>query len=85
MSDIVTPDNEAKYRELFCIENNHTMICVEETVKQMSTVLACVCVKADAPIENVLNDIDIDVFKKHLEKILEQKQCNCKNAVKFDT
>jgi len=80
MVDIVTGDNEALYREAFCISTGHNMKCVDETVTTMSKVLACVCKTADnAPLKQVLDNMEIEVFEHHLKSILNQKECKCNN------
>jgi len=79
MVDIVTPNNETLYRNAFCIEQNHTMECVEETVTNMANMLSCVCNDNNKiPIQKFIKQIGLEQFQLHLITILEQKDCNCK-------
>jgi len=79
MSDIVTPENEALYREAFCVAKGHTMECVCETVTTMSKMMSAVCHNCgDIPVHKVIEDMEVEVFQHHLQKILDQKKCNCK-------
>jgi len=79
MVDIVTPDNEAMFREAFCVTSGHSDKCVKETVELMAKVMGHVCVCKDLPINQILQNMEIEVFQHHLLAILKQKKCNCKN------
>ena len=83
MSDIVTSDNELLYRESFCISNNHSIVCVNETVNDMAKIMGCVCNKADASIDRIIESIELEVFNHHLQKILDTKHCDCKTKSKL--
>ena len=80
MTDIVTSENEALYREAFCATQGHTMECVRESVIDMANVLACVChTYNDVPTQEVTQQIELEVFQHHLVEILRTKDCNCKH------
>ena len=78
MVETVTIDNEKLYREVFCVRQGHSMECVEETVALMGKVLASVyeC-KTTTPMNMLLENMEIEVFEKHLIDILKSKDCQC--------
>ena len=78
MADIVTPNNEALYRKQFAAVSGHSMECIEETVEMMGKVMAGVCGKIGAPVNEVIDKVGVEEFEKHLNAILDSKDCACK-------
>lgn len=85
MSDIVTPQNEDKWRIQFAKDVGHTYDCVYETVFDMSELFRKVCKAFDIEdsIEEILETIPVECFDKHLREILDSKECNCKKEIEI--
>jgi len=80
MVDIVTAGNELLYRESFCVANNHTVECVNETVNIMAKMAHGVACNTDVPVEAILENIPVEQFELHLKEILAIKECSCKKT-----
>jgi len=81
MTDVVTPMNADMFRKQFSVTSGHSMECIEETVLMMAKMMKGVCDNADLPpnaVHDILADIEIEIFEKHLSTILDQKKCDCK-------
>ena len=78
MVDIVTGENEALYREAFCVSTGHSIECVNETVTTMGKVMASVCKATNTnSLPQIIENMEIEVFDHHLREILKQKKCDC--------
>lgn len=79
--DLVHDGNIAKWKQKFCDETGYSMECVDETVTDMANLMAKSChAFGSIPIEEVLGQISVEEFDKHIRAILKSKEsdCNCK-------
>jgi len=77
--DLVHDGNEAQWRQKFCDETGHSMECVGETVTGMAEIAAAAANAADAELylEDIINQMGVELFEKHLRNILAAKDCEC--------
>ena len=79
----VNESNIGQFKQEFCDDVGHTGLCVEETVTQMGDLVAKVAGMVQGlTAEELVNQIGVERFDKHLREILAGKECNCKNELK---
>lgn len=78
--DIVHGGNESLYRHAFAVANGHSDECVGETVYLMSHMMAMICNEAQAPLDKVLGNMEVEEFDVYLRNILKTKKCSCNES-----
>lgn len=77
--DLVHDGNIEQWKQKFSADTGHNIECIDETVHDMAVLIAKACQSFDIPqIEEIIEQMGVEKFDKHLRKILSTKDCNCK-------
>ena len=76
--DLVHQGNELDWRRKFAKDVGHDMECIEETVADMSQIMAKTCSAFGAPTDEIVAKMDVENFDRHIRAILNSKECDCK-------
>lgn len=77
MSCDLTTDNTQYYRKLYSLSVGHSVDCIDETIHTMALIFSDVHIKAGIDLDNMFEDIDAQKFDYYLQRILENKICDC--------
>jgi hypothetical protein len=76
--DLVHDGNIEQWKQKFCEDTGHTMECVDETVNDMAQLMSKVCdAFGGIPVEEIIEQMGVEQFDKHLRAILAFKECEC--------
>jgi len=76
--DVVHDGNIAQWQQKFCDDTGHSMSCVSQTVNDMAELAAKACgAFGGVPVDELVEQIGVEEFDKHIRAILKTKECNC--------
>jgi len=76
--DVVHDGNIAQWQQKFCDDTGHSMTCVNQSVNDMAELTAKVCTAFNGvPVDELVEQIGVEEFDKHIRAILKTKDCNC--------
>lgn len=77
--DLVHDGNIVQWKQQFCDNTGHSMACIDETVQDMAELVSKVCISFEGPDpEELIMQMGVEQFDKHIRAILKNKDCNCK-------
>ncbi len=76
--DLVHDGNIAQWKQKFCEQTGHSMLCIDETVADMASIMAKACIAfGGIPPGDILEHMPVEVFDTNIRAILKNKKCNC--------
>ena len=76
--DLVHDGNIEQWKQKFCDDTGHTMECIDETVADMAQLVFKVCILFNIyQIDEIIEQMGVEQFDKHLRAILATKDCSC--------